>query len=222
MMFPNLIISLLTFVSAFLFDGRPEFKGGAQKLNYFITSNMVYPEFAKQNCLQGTIQVNFKLGKTGKVYDSFVQKGFGVDLDKEALRIVRLTSGKWVVPAGYDTTVAIVLPIYFSLQEYKCEQRSREDINAAIAAYQARESMTKAVTNFYQKKYAGQADIEDEAKIMQLKVELGFDDAFISRVLKQAQTKIKQGDKESACEDFNFIHNIGSVKADKLIAQYCQ
>ncbi|MDF3077081.1 MAG: energy transducer TonB [Sphingobacteriaceae bacterium] len=222
MMFPNLIISILTFFSAFLFDGRPEFKGGAQKLNYFITSNMVYPEFAKQNCLQGTIQVNFKLGKTGKVYDSFVQKGFGVDLDKEALRIVRLTSGKWVVPAGYDTTVAIVLPINFSLQEYKCEQRSPEDINAAIAAYQARESMTKAVTNFYQKKYAGQADIEDEAKIMQLKVELGFDDAFISRVLKQAQTKIKQGDKESACEDFNFIHNIGSVKADKLIAQYCQ
>ena len=221
-MFQSFILSVLASLTGFFNAGQPEFKGGTAKLNYFITSNIVYPEFAKQNCLQGIIQVKFRLNKEGRVYDSFVQKGFGVDLDKEALRIVRLTSGKWIMPAGYDTTVAVVLPINFSLQQYKCEQRSKDDINAAIAAYQARESMMKAVTNFYQKKYAGQANSADEAKVSELKAELGFDDAFIIRRLKQAQTKIKQGDRESACEDFNFIHNIGSDKADKLLAQYCR
>lgn len=221
MMFQNFILALLTTLAAFFYEGQPEFKGGAIKLNSFITSNIVYPEFAKQNCLQGTIQVKFKLDKTGRVYDSWVQKGFGVDLDKEALRIVRLTSGKWTIPASYDTTVALVLPINFALEQYKCEQRSRDDINAAIAAYHAREGMIRAITNFYQKKDAGQTG-SDATKVLELKAELGFDDAFVNRMLKQAQTKIKQGDKESACEDFNFIHNIGSDKADKLLAQYCR
>ncbi len=191
-------------------------------MNYFISSNLVYPEFAKQNCLQGTIQVSFNVNNAGRVFNSHIKKGFGIDLDKEALRIVRLTSGKWTVPAGYDTTVSIVLPINFSLQEFKCEQRSRDEINAAVAAYQAREGLIKAVTNFYQKKYSGQYIAQDEARILELKSQLGFDDAFIGRMLRQAQTKIKQGDRESACEDLSFIHNLGTDKADKLRAQYCR
>ena len=182
---------------------------------------MIYPEYSKQHCLQGTIQVSFKLDRKGNVSSSRVQKGYGIDLDKEALRIVRLTSGKWKVPVLYDTTVAVVLPINFSLKDYKCEQVSRDNINIFIANYKAQQELTSAILNFYQKKSTGSYSTEHEQRILQLKKELGYDERYIIRLLKQAQSELRQGDKESACDDFNFIHGLGSDKADEQIAQNC-
>ena len=111
-----LIFSILPF--AIFNDGTvPEFKGGEKKLNSFITNSIIYPEYAKQNCLQGTVYISFQLTRSGRIYNSEVKKGFGVDLDKEALRVVRLTSGRWIVPSAFDTTQAMVLPINFALKE---------------------------------------------------------------------------------------------------------
>lgn len=203
-------------------DAQPSFKGGTRSLNQFISSNLIYPEYAKQNCLQGTIEVSFKLDSQGRVFDSKVQSGLGIDLDDEALRIIRLTSGKWTVPPDHDTSIALVIPINFSLQEYNCEQKTQEEINAAIAAYKAREGLVDAVINFYDKKPAGDYKPEDERKIMELKAQLGFDEKFVDRTIKEGQRKLKQGDREGACEDFNFVQKIGSSKADKLIEANCR
>jgi TonB family protein len=205
----------------FFFADQPEFKGGQENLTAFITRSMIYPEYAKLNCLQGTIQVSFKLDKKGRISDSKVQKGFGVDLDKEALRIVRLTSGKWVVPAGYDTTVALVLPINFALKDFKCEQRPRDLINRAIANYKARQDLTKAVINYYEKRSEANIKPEDEERILKLKDDLGIDERYLERLTRQGQTVMKQGDNESACEIFTLVKGLGSNKADRLIAQSC-
>ena len=77
------------------------------------------------------------------------------------------------------------------------------------------------MTNYYINKYKGKADLSKEQYILTLKKQLGFDDELISDLLKQANEKLKQGDKESACTDWNFIRNIGSDKADSFIAKYC-
>lgn len=218
MKLPLIICLNLLFLSVF---AQPTYKGGQKNLNSLIINNMIYPEYAKQNCLQGTIEVSFKVDKKGRVVESHVDKGPGIDLDKEALRIVRLTSGRWIVPEDYDTTVALVMPINFSLKEYNCERISKDDLKASIAAYKAREDLTNAVMNFYDKKATGQYDSSDELQIEELKEQLGYNEKFINRTLRQAQQKIRQGDRQGACEDLNFVRRIGSNRADKLLAENC-
>lgn len=220
-MFITWIVIVLQLFSTYLND-QPQFKGGEKSLTSFLINNQIYPEYSKSNCIQGTIYVRFKLNYQGKVYESDVQKGLGVDLDDEALRLIRLSSGKWIVPANHDTTQAIVLPVNFSLREYNCEKRSRDDINAAILAYRTRKNLTKAIINFYEKRSAGEIIEGDEAKILELKAQLGYDEKFITQLLKQAQRKLKQKDAEGACEDLTFVRNLGSNKADDLISKNCR
>ena len=219
----NLILALILWLSTpGTFADVPEFKGGQRGLNLFIARNMLYPEYAKQNCLQGTINVSFKLTKKGKIFESKIQKGFGVDLDIEALRIVRLTWGLWKVPAAFETTQSIIIPINFALKEYNCNERSADDIRDAITAYKAKQDLTKAVINFYDKRAAGSYSAEDEARIFDLKQQLGYDDRFFDRTIRQAQQKLRQGDKESACEDLNLVRKLGSDKADQILAEHCR
>ena len=221
-MYLNIIFSLLIYVSGYLTDEQPVFKGGQRSLVSFIDNNLIYPEFSKENCLQGTIQVSFKLNKQGRIYDSRINKGFGIDLDMEALRVVRLTSGKWIMPANHDTLISLVLPVNFTLREFKCEERSKEEINAAINTYQARLGLNNAIFNFYDKKIQGSYNPTEEAGILSLKSQLGYDEKFIDRLLKQGQRKLKQGDKEGACEDFITVRRLGSDKSKMMIKQNCR
>lgn len=230
-MFLTFVISFLVSISAFFSPSvqpgqaaneQPTFKGGQKSLTSFIDNNLIYPEFSKDNCLQGTIQVSFKLNRQGRIYESKIHKGFGVDLDMEALRVVRLTSGKWIMPANHDTLVSLVLPVNFSLRDFKCEQRSKDEINAAISAYQARMGLNSAIYNFYDKKGQGNYDPADEARIIALKIQLGYDSKFVDRLFKQAQRKLKQGDKEGSCEDLQTIRRLGSDISATMIAQNCK
>lgn len=218
----NLLIALFFLVSSLFVDDQPVFKGGSNKLTVFIYNNLIYPEYSRDNCIQGTIQVSFKLNQEGKIYHSEVTKGFGIDLDQEALRIVRLTSGKWTMPANHDTSISMILPVKFTLKDYKCEERSKDEINAAISAYNGREGLKKVVFNYYDLKIKGKNNPADEAQIEAIKMQLGFTTKYIDRLLKQAQYKIKQGDKQGACEDFLTIKLLGSDKSDQFLKQYCQ
>ena len=214
-------IWIIAFASLFQTD-EPTFKGGATGLNNFIASNLIYPGFSKNNCIQGTIYVAFQVNKSGVVFNSTVQKGLGVDLDNEALRLVRLTNNKWTVPSNHNTNTRLVIPVNFSLKNYNCNERSSDQINQAIALYQSRLALEKAVINYYKNKAAGKANEQDETEIILLKNELGFDDKFIAQELKMAKQKIKQGDKEGACESLYFVKYIGSTAADLLIAENCK
>jgi len=199
---------------------QPHFKGGANDLNSFLKQNLIYPEYSKQNCISGTIQVSFGLDKAGKVRHAQVYKGMGIDLDDEAVRVIRLTSGKWAVPSDIDTNTNIVIPITFSAIDTRCHE-GNVDPAAAIEAYKNRTSLVDAVTYYYSNKYLGKADTSKEPQIIALKEQLGFDDDFADDMVKQGQSKLKQGDKDSACEDWLFVRNTGSNKADALLARYC-
>ena len=217
----NLLIALFFLVSSFFVDEQPVFKGGQNKLTLFIYNNLIYPDYSRDNCIQGTIQVGFKLNQQGKIYHSEVKKGFGIDLDQEALRLVRLTSGNWIMPVNHDTTISMVLPVNFSLKNYKCEDRSKEEINAAIYAYNGREGLKKVVFNYYDLKRKGKNNPADEARIEAIKMQLGFDNEYIEQLLKQAQQKLKQGDAQGACEDFLTIRLLGSDLSAQFIEQHC-
>lgn len=217
----NILLSLLfLLLTSLMPEEDPFFKGGNQGLRNFISESLIYPHYSKHNCIQGTIEVSFRLGSTGNVTEARVSKGLGIDLDEEALRLIRLTSGKWQIPAGYDSTSAIVLPINFSLSNLNC-WRSEAEVQAAIEAYKAQQSLSDAIITYYDNKDKGGYDETAEQKIEQLKDQLGYNDEYIGRVIDQAKEKIKKGDKESACQDLRFVRKIGSDRANSLINEHC-
>jgi TonB family protein len=166
---PALIIT--AFIKA---DAQPQFKGGQQALDLFLANNIVYPEYSRQNCIPGAVKVKFRLDSLGKVSEASAIDGLGIDLDDEAVRVIKITSGKWQLPARYNTNSNIVLPIRFVPDNAHCTNATNASINAAIANYQSRQELQNAVTNYYKNKYTGKADTTKERQINLLKKAAGL------------------------------------------------
>ncbi len=102
--------------------------------------------------------------------DATLQRGLGIDLDDEALRIIKLTSGKWTVPANYNENTRLIQPVRFSPDQTNCGTvPNLADMQAAINSYKIRQELENAVTNYYSNKYLGKADTTKEATIINLK-----------------------------------------------------
>ena len=212
------IVMLFSSIAAL---AQPTFKGGEPALATFLKDHIVYPEFSAKNCIGGTIEVHFRVYKNGKVDHVAATKGLGIDLDDEAVRVVKMTRGKWILRPGIEAA-NLTIPIRFAPDMSRCAGITQMNREQAIVAYRNRQELENAVTNYYENKYAGKADTSKESYIIALKKQLGFDDELIDDVLQQAADKLKQGDQDGACADWKFIRNIGSNRADKFIAQYCK
>lgn len=213
------LLTLLMMLFATVTMAQLQFKTGAAGFATFLREKTIYPSYSKNHCIQGAVTVSFKLDKSGKVYGSKVTKGILSELDDEALRLVRLSSGKWKVPADYDTTIAVIVPVNFKLAGYNCERTSIKEIQDAIRSYQAEEALTNSVIGFY--KNIDQAKPGQETQIIAIKSQLGIDDEYLQSRIEQGLQKIKQKDKEGACKDFLFVKNMGSRLADEYLAKYC-
>ncbi|MBB6274788.1 hypothetical protein HDF26_005270 [Pedobacter cryoconitis] len=213
------ILVVFLFLAGLSSKAQPVLKGG---LGTFIQKNIVYPAFSLQNCIQGKINISFKVNLAGEVYTSKVSSGLGIDLDQEALRLIRLSSGQWQVPAQYDTTYVLIAPVNFTLSGGDCSLINATQKNKAIAAYKANEGLTDVITNFYRNKAQGNYNEADEGRIVALRQELGYDDAYLEKIIAQGQRKLKQKDKQGACEDFLFVKYMGSALADELLEKYCK
>jgi TonB family protein len=215
----NILATLLIFIVLGANAQEPQLAGG---LTNFIKKNTIYPGYSLRNCIQGTVDVGFKLNTKGEVYAAKVVRGIGTDLDDEAIRLINLSSGKWVLPAKHDTLSLIMIPIAFSLQGYGCEGRDKNAIAMAIHAYKAETALINIVQTFYKNKEAGEYSLEEEQKINKLKADLDIDDGYLNERIEVGLKKIKQGDNRGACAEFNFVKYMGSDKADVLLAKYCR
>lgn len=214
----NFISIFLLLLSMAVKAQEPQLQGG---LKIFLERNTIYPPYSLQNCIQGIIDVGFKLNSKGEVYYAVVKRGIGTDLDDEALRLIKLSSGKWKVPINHDTLALILIPLEFSLKNYDCEGKDKTAIAMAIRAYKAETELTNVVLNFYRNKENGKYSAEDEPKILKIKAELQIDDDYLESKINAGLKKLKQGDKQGACADFNFVKYMGSDKASALLAKHC-
>ena len=215
----NIITTFLLLLSIGIKAQEPQLEGG---LSTFLKNNTIYPTYSLQNCIQGTIDIGFKLNAKGEVYYATVTRGIGTDLDDEALRLIKLSSGKWNVPLNHDTLALVLVPMSFSLKDYDCERKDKTAIAMAIRAYKVETELTNIVLNFYRNKEKGVYNAEEEPKILNLKTELGIDDDFLEGKINAGLKKVRQGDKQGACTDFNFVKYMGSDKADVLLSKYCK
>lgn len=214
------IIFTLCLLSTLFFNlhAQPVFRG---ELESFVLKNQVYPLYSLQNCIEGSVSVGFKLNHKGEVYFSQVRSGIGTDLDDEALRLIRMSSGRWTVPQDHDSTVVIIMPIIFKLSGYDCAGKNKAEIQEAIRTYKSNAGLTDAVLNFYKNKASGKYTREEEQKIVALKKSLGYDEIYLNNRITEGKKKLKQKDRQGACEDFTFVKYMGSDLADELLARYC-
>jgi periplasmic protein TonB len=101
-----------------LSDPVPVFPGGQEALVAYLVKNIVYPQKAKENGIQGVVLVSFTVTKTGKVADVKVKRGVDDLLDAEALRVIKgMPDWKPGEKDGQPVDVAMVLPVSFKLAE---------------------------------------------------------------------------------------------------------
>jgi protein TonB len=97
---------------------KPEFEGGKPALIQFLVSNVKYPKVAELGQIQGVVLVEITMEKNGKFTRmTTINKPFGGGLEQEALRVMRLSEGKWSIAKNNGLPVRIkwVYPIKFSL-----------------------------------------------------------------------------------------------------------
>ena len=94
----------------------PEFPGGIEGLMEYVAKNVKYPESARENNLQGRVIVKFVIEKDGTVTNVEVGRGWGNELDDEAVRVVKAMP-KWKPGKqdGKPVRVSFMLPINFIL-----------------------------------------------------------------------------------------------------------
>lgn len=74
---------------------EPTFKGGIAAWQKFLINSLSYPLEAQEKQKQGTAIVTFTVNTDGTVSGEQLLKDPGFGMGNEAMRIVRLSSGKW-------------------------------------------------------------------------------------------------------------------------------
>jgi len=94
----------------------PSFPGGEAERNKFLAENIVYPQQAVENGIQGTVYVSFIVNSDGKIEDVKILRGIGSGCDEEALRVLKMMPpwhpGK---QNGRTVRVRYTMPVSFKL-----------------------------------------------------------------------------------------------------------
>jgi protein TonB len=100
----------------FIVENMPAYPGGDGELRKYIAQNVVYPEIAKENGIQGRVFIQFVVNQKGEVEQVKVARGVDPTLDKEAIRIIQ-SLPKWAPGSqrGKPVKVSFTVPINFQL-----------------------------------------------------------------------------------------------------------
>ncbi|MBR3572876.1 MAG: energy transducer TonB [Bacteroidales bacterium] len=75
-------------------EEMPEYPGGMEALNSFLSKEIQYPEVARNNGITGTVLVEFVVERDGRVSNAKVKVPLYPDCDKEAVRGI-MAMPKW-------------------------------------------------------------------------------------------------------------------------------
>lgn len=94
-----------------------EYPGGMNAAMRFLSQNVKYPRAAIKKNEEGIVYVQFTIARDGSVSDVSILEGISKELDKEALRVVRMMP-KWspYIIEGEQVDYRTILPISFVLQ----------------------------------------------------------------------------------------------------------
>lgn len=102
-------------------ENMPQFKNKENKdIIEFLAANLIYPQVAIDEEIEGTVYVNFIVEKDGALSNYNILRDVqGTDLlGKEALRVIKLTSGMWTPGTQREKAVRVYynIPVRFKLK----------------------------------------------------------------------------------------------------------
>ncbi len=93
----------------------PTYPGGKVEYLKFINENIVYPEQALANRIEGDVYVVYNVDNIGKIVDVEVIKGIGQGCDEEAIRVIRMLVYEPARNRGVRMKVEMRTRIHFKL-----------------------------------------------------------------------------------------------------------
>jgi protein TonB len=101
----------------YVVEEKPEFPGGNQALYNFIGKNLIYPEEAQKNNIEGRVILQFVVNPDGSADRIAVVRSIDSLLDNEAIRVVKkLPKFKPGKQGGVPVKVWFTLPILFKIE----------------------------------------------------------------------------------------------------------
>ena len=99
-------------------DKDPEYNGGVEKLNKFLSDNLIYPKDEGEQTIQGKVIITFIIEKDGSLSNLKIVRGLSPKIDKESLRVLML-SPNWIPGFinGYPVRCLYTLPLQFSFEK---------------------------------------------------------------------------------------------------------
>lgn len=93
---------------------QPEFKGGIEKMYKYISDNFEYPEDAQKRSVNGKMEVEFTVEKSGDITYVGILKGLDYSIDDEVLRLLKAMP-RWIPatkngePVRYKVTMPLTI-----------------------------------------------------------------------------------------------------------------
>ena len=102
---------------------QPEFKGGIEKMYQYISDNFEYPEDAAKRSVNGKMEVEFTVEKSGDITYVGILKGLDYSIDDEVLRLLKTKNGE---PVRYKVTMPLTIRASRSKKSGQALQDFRE------------------------------------------------------------------------------------------------
>lgn len=102
------------------FIKQPWFEGGPKAMKRFIAENLLYPQEAIEQRVEGTVTVRFEINHKGEVVDAkIIGHSLGHGCDQEAMRLAK--SMKFMVekPRGLRVIYHKTMQIHFKLPQHE-------------------------------------------------------------------------------------------------------
>lgn len=115
-------------------DEKPLFQGGdCNNFSAWLSQQIIYPEIAKQNGIQGRVVLSIVIQKDGNVGDLKVLRGEEPSLVNEAIRVV-LKSPKWTPGKhkGHTVPVTYTFPLVFTLPKPNYNSHEYVDLGLSV------------------------------------------------------------------------------------------
>lgn len=94
-----------------------EFPGGFQAMSEFISTNLNYPQEAKEAGIEGRVFVSFIVEKDGSLSSIQLLRGIGYGCDEEAMAVVKkMPKWKPAIQRGEPVRMRYQLPFVFKLE----------------------------------------------------------------------------------------------------------
>jgi TonB family protein len=110
------LFSALNFSFAQNTNQDPEFPGGQTELTNYLLTNIIYPQDAQDNNIEGTVFVSFTVGIDGALSNIQIVKGVHQSLDTEASRVIdEMPNWNPGLSNGQAVAIDMRMPIKFQL-----------------------------------------------------------------------------------------------------------